>query len=64
MGVILMFILAFIFGWAFTEQNKRQCEQLQSQLEDKQKELERLAEQHAFEKQIWKNTVKELLGEL
>lgn len=61
MGVILMFILAFIFGWAFTEQNKRQCEQLQSQLDEKQKELELLVEQHEREKQVWKATVKELL---
>ena len=63
MGLLLMIILAAFFGYAFTENVNRRCEKLQLQVDEKVAELERVKEQHEFEKKVWKNTVKELLNE-
>lgn len=61
MGLLLLIALSILFGWCFTETSNRRVEKLQSQLKEAEDELERIVEQHAFEKKVWRKTVEELL---
>jgi hypothetical protein len=63
-GIILLLFLSILFGLAFSKYSTGEITELRSQLLEKDKELERVKEQHQFEKEVWKNTVKELLGEV
>ena len=64
MGIILLLILSVLLSLAFTQHARKQTELALSQVSELRAELIKKEEVHAFERGVWKNTVRELLQEV
>ena len=64
MGILLLLTLSCAFGFIFTQHARVKQNEALSQVTELKQQLERLQEKHAFEKNVWRNTVNELLQEV